>query len=114
MCIRGSWQESYWSIKLTTHHIVLRSGMSGSITPLPHMPSWHAKGHPYLQLITIHSHQRPNCSNITTSEYIQISVKSSIHTDYFMTCNEIANIKRLIAEVSLIGAFILCTKIQNI
>jgi len=31
-----------------------------------------------------------------------------------MICNKIANIKRLIAEVSLIGAFIFCTKVQNI
>ena len=80
----------------------------------PHMPSWHAKGHPYPHLITLQSHQRPNPSNITTSECAQISVKSFIYTGYLMICYETANIKRLIAEVSLIGAFIFCTKVQNI
>lgn len=115
MCIRGSWQWSCWSINLTTHHTVLRSGMSGSIPPLHHMLSWHAKGHPYLNSITLQSHQRPNPSNVTTSEYIQTSVKSSIHAGYYyMICNEIANIERLIAEVSLIGAFIFCIRVQNI
>jgi len=99
--------------KPITRHTVLRSGMSGFIPPLPHMPSWHAKEQSYLHL-TLQSHQKPNACNVTTSEYIQISVKSSIHTGYFMICKEIANIKRLIAEVSLIGAFIFCTKIQNI
>jgi len=73
--------------------------MSGSIPPLPHMHSWHAKGHPYLQLIILQSHQRPNLSNVTTSEFIQISVTSSIHTGYYFTIfNEIANIKMLLIK----------------
>lgn len=64
------------------------------------------KGTSLPSLMTLQTHQQPNSSNITTSESIQTSVKSFIHTGYFKICNEISNIKRLIAEVSLKGAFI--------
>jgi hypothetical protein len=43
-------QQNSQSGKLITHlQLVLRLRISGSILPLPHVPSWHAQGQTDLQ-----------------------------------------------------------------